>query len=42
MGGLIEFPPLVKNNLMAFAGQDLEICAEDIFQANAAANNYKS
>jgi hypothetical protein len=39
---LIEFPILENNNVMAFAGQDAEICTEDIFQANAAANNYES
>jgi len=39
---LIEFPTLVNNNVMAFAGQDADICAEDIFQSNAAANNYES
>jgi hypothetical protein len=39
---LIELPTLVNNNVMAFAGQDAEICAEEVFQANAAAENYQS
>jgi len=39
---LIEFPTLVDESLMAFAGQDANICADDIFQANATANNYES
>ena len=39
---LIEFPTLVNNDVMAFAGQDANICAEDIFQSNAAADNYES
>jgi hypothetical protein len=38
----IEFPTFVDESLMAFAGQDAEICEDDIFQANAAANNYES
>ena len=39
---LIEFPTLVDESLMAFAGQDAEICEGDGFQANAAANNYQN
>ena len=38
----IEFPTLVDENLMAFAGYDAEICEGVDFQANAAANNYES